>query len=931
MEQAFLREVESRCTQEDPPYCQAACPLHLDVRAFMLQMQGGNFQAARTVLERHLPFPAILGRVCDHPCENSCLRKDLGGSLAIGALERACVTLAPQAGRVLPRLQKTQRLAVLGAGPAGLTVAWDLSAKGYTVSVFHDADDKGAVLRSLFPEELLPAEIIAAELERLEKRSVTFQKQILSNEFLSRASQEFDGVFIDVSCAAACCSELSIDENALNPVTGSMDDNHGLCFGGWPQSFIAVVAEGRRGAVTLERYFSGASVTAAREREGVSGSRLYTPLEGVKALARVVPGSIPADASVSGGIAVSQMSSVPGAFFNEISSGSSVTATCSEQEAVAESGRCLRCQCMACVRECAYLEHYKGYPKTYARQIYNNAAIVKGHHLSNTMINSCTLCGQCQAICPEDFSMADLCLTARREMVEKGYMPPSAHEFALEDMAVSNGPDCALLMPPPFSSDPSCIEPSGSKTAALPDAQEHLLFPGCQLAASRGNHIIQTLKHLNRYLSGGVGIWLSCCGIPAHWSGRESLFAETLGALRQQWTEAGKPRLIMACASCLKIFREAAPEILTVSLWEVLESEAPLPLFVAAADQCNGRGNSSDNDAGNAVGDILGGKHRENVFNKNIFSGKTLVLHDPCTTRHNIEWLNAVRTLLQRHGIEVVEPRLTRETTPCCGYGGLVWSANPEMGGRMVTRLAEGLKAAINEKPSANDSGIHDSSHVHDSVVSCIMCRDRLVGSGTRAWHLLDILLPSLVDAAVEQAGQRAPGLSARRANRAALKRRILREFYARELPEPGAEPGAERAAVKPLEIIIPDEVLAQMEQRHILSEDARRVVLAAESGGQRFSDGRNGHFLATLRPSRVTYWVEYSKSGATCLVHDAYCHRMVVPGVTAATPDDQLSGSLPVAASVSSSVSGSSANPAYNSVGKPISGDSGYRGGKHK
>ncbi|MFQ9868804.1 MAG: 4Fe-4S dicluster domain-containing protein [Bilophila wadsworthia] len=78
------------------------------------------------------------------------------------------------------------------------------------------------------------------------------------------------------------------------------------------------------------------------------------------------------------------------------------------EEAKTEAGRCLQCECLICVRECLYMQKYKGYPRVYARQMYNNAAIVKGHHQANTMINSCTLCGQCEVLCPEGFSMADL-------------------------------------------------------------------------------------------------------------------------------------------------------------------------------------------------------------------------------------------------------------------------------------------------------------------------------------------------------------------------------------------------------------------------------------------------------------------------------------------------------------------------------------------
>jgi len=67
-----------------------------------------------------------------------------------------------------------------------------------------------------------------------------------------------------------------------------------------------------------------------------------------------------------------------------------------------------------------------------------------GSRSANLLINSCSLCGLCEAVCPEDFAMQDLCLQARRSMVQRGKMPPSAHEFALEDMAFSLGEDFFL-------------------------------------------------------------------------------------------------------------------------------------------------------------------------------------------------------------------------------------------------------------------------------------------------------------------------------------------------------------------------------------------------------------------------------------------------------------------------------------------------------
>lgn len=153
-----------------------------------------------------------------------------------------------------------------------------------------------------------------------------------------------------------------------------------------------------------------------------------------------------------------------------------------------EAGRCLQCECLICVRECLYMQKYKGYPRVYARQMYNNAAIVKGHHQANTMINSCTLCGQCEVLCPEGFSMADLCLSFREDMVRRGMMPPSAHEFALEDMSAANGPECALSFAG-SGADGKAAERCG-----------HVFFPGCQLAGARGEQVLAVYETLRKNL-----------------------------------------------------------------------------------------------------------------------------------------------------------------------------------------------------------------------------------------------------------------------------------------------------------------------------------------------------------------------------------------------------------------------------------------------
>ncbi len=769
MEQADLRNWERQCTQDDMPKCRAACPLQMDVRPFLEKMAHGDVAGARKVLERYLPLPGVIGRICEHPCEGACIRQELGGALAVGALERACVSACPQQTRTLPRPPKAKRVAVLGDGMAGLVAAWDLSRKAYPVELFYEDERPGAGLLAAFP--LLTPEALESELDALRRGGVTFTRRV-PDEALLREAEERDAVFVDLSRASGLAPAAdAVDAVTLNLAAGP----ERVCYGGRPAPDgravpVAWAAEGRRAALTLERVMTGVSLTASRENEGVSATRLHTPIDGLAPLQRQEPAN-PAEGYTP-------------------------------DEARTEAGRCLQCECLICVRECLYMRKYKGYPRVYARQMYNNAAIVKGHHQANTMINSCTLCGQCEVLCPEGFSMADLCLSFRQDMVRRGMMPPSAHEFALEDMAASNSLECALAF-------------AGSESESC----RNVFFPGCQLAGARGDQVLAVYDVLRKDL-GDVGLLLQCCGVPAQWAGEERLFGESVERLRGVWESLGRPRVIAACASCCKTLRDAIPDMTVVSLWEVLDTEcSSLPLGKAACCEV-----------------------------------PALSIHDPCSARHDGAWLRSVRSLLGKKGVSFEEPRLSGETTPCCGYGGLTWNVDPQLASAIAADRAGQL--------------------AHDAITSCIMCRERLVAEGKPSLHLLDLFFPS-GNSLREMADAKGSGLSARRAGRAALRSRVL-ERYCGQPVEPGEDAGV---AVR----MTPD-VLERMEERHILREDAVRVVRHAEATGDRFLNRDNGHFLASLRPVRVTFWVEYSVEADGCVVHDAYCHRMEVPGTS--TPE---------------------------------------------
>jgi Fe-S oxidoreductase len=753
MDQNDLLSFERCCVQEQSPHCQARCPFHLDVRGFVTQLRKGQVQAARAFLDRHLPLPGILGQICDHPCESECLRSDFGGAVNMGALERFCLLHAPKPGKPLPRAKKSKKAAILGASLAGLSAAWDLSGKAYPVTVFYA--DEAAFTGML--SYGLPQSLLETEFEHLQGRGVSFEHHVLDAAFLDFCRANFQAVFVDATCASPLCPPAA----TVNSISGSLED-FSLCFGGYAASVSEQAFSGRRAATTMDRFMGGSSPLLAREAESLRESSLWTPLDKVEPRPRL-------DNPVSAA------------------------------EASEEAGRCLLCECLACSRECAFLRHYKTYPKAAARKIFLNVTMVKGNRLATNMINSCSLCGQCEVLCPGSFSMTDLALRARREMVANGHQRPSDHEFALGDMEQANSQDSFLARAPQGLS--SCAR---------------VFFPGCQLAASRGEQVEKVLTHLQAALPGSVGIWLGCCGIPGHWAGRDDLFEQSVARTRQIWKELGQPQVIAACASCMRVLRLGTPEIPVISLWEVLSEECPPPA-------------------------------------PKLKTAASFVMNDPCSARHDQAWLSSVRKLLELSGSAYIEPEMSGEKTSCCGYGGLIWNANPVVADAHAESRASDLSATA-------DAPV---------LSSCIMCRDRLAGplagQGKESRHMLDLFWPELSNSGP------GPGLSQRRFNRAILKRDILKNFY-----QAGPE---ETKLPERVKLEITDELLARMERRHILIEDIERVIQGTEQGGQRFLDKESGHFLAAAAIGTMTFWVEFNQAADGYLIHDAYCHRMKVPG----------------------------------------------------
>lgn len=167
------RYLRPRYVTKTPP-CNEACPAGNDVEGFMVLTREGKFREAWELIKEENPFPGVCGRVCFHPCESSCNRGEYDEALSIQAIERyiADSQLNSKREKHYPKLQKKERIAVIGSGPGGLTCAYHLARMGYGVTVFEWHSSPGGILRFGIPEYRLPGSVLDHEISEIQSWGV---------------------------------------------------------------------------------------------------------------------------------------------------------------------------------------------------------------------------------------------------------------------------------------------------------------------------------------------------------------------------------------------------------------------------------------------------------------------------------------------------------------------------------------------------------------------------------------------------------------------------------------------------------------------------------------------------------------------------------------------------------------------------------------
>ena len=195
-------EEAKRCIQCKNKPCTKGCPVEIDIPDFIKELAEGKIDKAVEVLKSKTALPAVCGRVCpyENQCEGECTLNKIGDPVGIGRLERFLADYEREKGMKIPKKPKStgKKVAVVGAGPAGLTCAGDLAKMGHKIVVFEALHAPGGVLMYGIPEFRLPKAIVHAEVDFIKKLGVEIHYDVVVGKTITvqELLEDFDAVFI---------------------------------------------------------------------------------------------------------------------------------------------------------------------------------------------------------------------------------------------------------------------------------------------------------------------------------------------------------------------------------------------------------------------------------------------------------------------------------------------------------------------------------------------------------------------------------------------------------------------------------------------------------------------------------------------------------------------------------------------------------------
>ncbi|MDQ1327890.1 MAG: hypothetical protein QG641_1174 [Candidatus Poribacteria bacterium] len=244
--------------------CHNICPAGMNIPLMIRQITEGDLRNAIITVKKDIALPAVLGRICPAPCEKGCRRGFYDNPISICLLKRyvADVDLASE-HPYLPQCKPAngRKIAIIGAGPAGLSATYYLLQKGYACTIFDDHDKPGGALQYAVPEDKLPRIILDAEIDIIHKLGAEFRLNTKIDEDIKTLQTDYDAILIAMGHNEnQFLKEIKIDRNTLHTsVEGIFVAGNAL--GRKTNMAVRSVADGKLSANSIDQYLSGASIT----------------------------------------------------------------------------------------------------------------------------------------------------------------------------------------------------------------------------------------------------------------------------------------------------------------------------------------------------------------------------------------------------------------------------------------------------------------------------------------------------------------------------------------------------------------------------------------------------------------------------------------------------------------------------------------------
>ncbi|KUO51646.1 MAG: pyridine nucleotide-disulfide oxidoreductase [Desulfitibacter sp. BRH_c19] len=797
-----MQDIVEECMGESPSFCVATCPLHIDVKGYVGKIADGDFREALAIIRKDLPFPGTLGRICAHPCEEKCKQNEEGEPLAVQQLKRFAANYDSEFewDISIEGNEKPQKVAIIGAGPAGAMAAYILRKKGYAVTIFERLPVVGGMMRVGIPAYRLPREVIDFEYSILPLMGVTIHlnteigKDIQFDDLLN----DYDTVFIAAGAhksimldvpgkelegiepgvdflrnvslgeaqkvgkkvvvigggnVAIDVARSAVRKGAEEVIMVCLEQKHEMPAHSWEveeaeEEGIKIIdgygikqflGEGKVEKIDLVKCVSlfdseGSFNPKYSEEENLlldtdmvilaigqgvesnflnghsdilapngkikvdpitlqttnlkifaGGDMVGRPLIAIEAVAHGKKAAISIDKYFKDedltigrekegtfettlvreikdeekGTIRTKVKRIP--IERRLTTFDEVEVGFTEKCAIHEATRCLQCECKLCMKECIMLNEFCEYPKQLMEQTLAACCI------DPLIPYSCNMCNQCTINCPKEYKFSEIFAQMRKDLVKDGEGPLPQHKPIYMHQKLGFHPIFNIVKPD--------LKAGYTKRAFM---------PGCSLPSYSPKLVGEILRYLQKELP-GTGAVLKCCGKPTKALGLEKEFRERYSMLEDAFKQLEVEEIIVACQSCYSMITNMSPHLKVRSLYEVLRE-------IGIPEEAKGIG-----------------------------KGKVMALHDSCVTREADEIHDSVRFLMREMGYKIEELPHNRHNTRCCGFGGMVVPANPDLAKRVMNRRAAEAK----------------SEHM---VTYCAACRESMTLGGKKSLHLMDLM-----------------------------------------------------------------------------------------------------------------------------------------------------------------------------------------------